>query len=213
MMATTVAYLGSLVPALGWTLAHFLWQGALVALVLKVLLATCRTARARHDLALAALVLMAALPVATFAWLQGDVRIVFVPPSFPGLKDGGLGWEAVAVGAWLAGVAVLVCMLIMVRNLYGVLTLVVTGAVVLGVSLRGSPDVQAAFAYAMTWFLLLGAVRPVHELRRQRRRGPGMNTDADQLAWLTSVPAPVWVLVFGLVTIGSLAAGGWLLLA
>jgi|GEM_PF-828327 len=107
MMDVAAAWLGSLVPALGWTLAHFLWQGALVALVLKVLLGACRTARARHDLALAALVLMAALPVATFAWLQGDVRIVFVPPGFPGLQDSGLGWEAVAVAAWLAGVAVL----------------------------------------------------------------------------------------------------------
>lgn len=107
MMDVAAVWLGSLVPALGWTLAHFLWQGALVALVLKVLLGTCRTARARHDLALGALVLMALLPIATFAWLQGDVRIVFVPRGFPGLKDGGVGWEAVAVGAWLAGVAVL----------------------------------------------------------------------------------------------------------
>lgn len=137
----------------------------------------------------------------------------YVSPSLVGLLGVVLlALDQVTVMLW-AGVVVLACMLVMVRNLYGVLSLVVTGAVVLGVSLRGSPDVQAAFAYGMTWFLLLGAVRPVHELRRQRRRGPGVNTDADQLARLTSVPASVWVLVFGLVTIGSLGTGGWLLLA
>jgi beta-lactamase regulating signal transducer with metallopeptidase domain len=108
MMAAIAAYLGSLVPALGWTLAHFLWQGALVALVLQLLLRTCRTAKARHDLALAALALMAVLPVATFAWLQADVRIVRVPAGFPGLEVGrGLDWETAVVAAWLTGVAAL----------------------------------------------------------------------------------------------------------
>ncbi len=107
-MAMLTSHLGSVVPALGWTLAHFLWQGALVALVLQLFLRTCRTARARHDLALGALVLMAILPVVTFAWLQGDVQIVFVPPDFPGLDaQKSHNWEAAAVGFWLAGVAVL----------------------------------------------------------------------------------------------------------
>ncbi|HEX2815934.1 MAG TPA: M56 family metallopeptidase, partial [Phenylobacterium sp.] len=107
-MTVLAAYAASLVPALGWTLAHFLWQGALVAVTLRFLLKTCATARARHDLALAALVLMALLPVATFAWLKGDVQIVLVPAGFPGLDAGqGQGWETVAVAAWLAGVAVL----------------------------------------------------------------------------------------------------------
>jgi beta-lactamase regulating signal transducer with metallopeptidase domain len=107
-MTVLAAYAASLVPALGWTLLHFLWQGALVALVLRLLLKTCATARARHDLALAALVLMALAPVATFAWLKGDVRIMLVPAGFPGLGAGqGQGWETAAVAAWLSGVAVL----------------------------------------------------------------------------------------------------------
>jgi TonB family protein len=100
--------LKSWVPALGWALAHFLWQGALVGLVLQVLLKTCRTARARHDLALGGLVLMALLPVVTFVWLRGDVRIVRVPAGFPGLDGAqGLRWETAAVAAWLSGVAAL----------------------------------------------------------------------------------------------------------
>jgi hypothetical protein len=103
-------------------------------------------------------------------------------------------------------------MLVMVRNAYGALTLVVTGAVVVGVSLYGSADVQAGFAYAMTWFLLVGGVRPVGELRRQRRYQPGAPTDADTLARLTRVPGSVWVAVFGLFTLAALAVGAWLLL-
>ena len=111
-----------------------------------------------------------------------------------------------------AGTALLVAMLIMVRNLYGALALVVTGAVVVGVSLFTEPEVQAAFAYAMTWFLLLGAVRPVNELRRQRRRQPGANTDADTLARITPVPAGGWVGLFGLGTLAALGGGAYLLL-
>jgi hypothetical protein len=136
----------------------------------------------------------------------------YVSPSLVGL--GGvalLAVDQVTVMLWAAA-AVLVTMLVMVRNWYGALTLVVTGGVVVAVSLRGSPDVQAAFAYAMTWFLLLGGVRPVVELRRQRRWQPGMPTDADILARLTHVPGAAWVVLFGLVTVAALAAGAWFLL-
>jgi hypothetical protein len=55
-------------------------------------------------------------------------------------------------------------------------------------------------------------VRPVAELRAQRRYQPGAPTDADILARLTRVPGAVWVALFGLATLAALAAGGWLLL-
>ncbi|WP_293380212.1 M56 family metallopeptidase [Phenylobacterium sp.] len=106
-MIVAPAYMQGLVPALGWTLAHFLWQGALVALALQVVLKACRTARARHDWALGALFVMAVLPVVTFAWLQAGVRIVLVPHGFPGLTPLAQRWETFAVAAWLAGVAAL----------------------------------------------------------------------------------------------------------
>jgi TonB family protein len=55
------------------------------------------------------LLLMAILPVATFAWLSGGVRIVLVPAGFPGLTTAGAtyAWEKLAVAAWLAGVLAL----------------------------------------------------------------------------------------------------------
>jgi hypothetical protein len=137
----------------------------------------------------------------------------YLSPSLVGLVGVALlAVDQVTVLLWAATV-VLVGMLVMVRNLYGALTLVVTGSAVVAVSLLADPEVQAAFGYAMTWFLLMGGVRPVGELQRQRRRQPGAPTDADHLAHLTSVPAAVWVGLFGLVTVGALAAGAWLLLA
>jgi peptidase M50B-like protein len=136
----------------------------------------------------------------------------YVSPSLVGLAGVALlAVEQVTVMLWTAA-AILVAMLVMVRNWFGALTLLVTGAAVVGVSMYTSPDVQAAFGYTMTWFLLVGAVRPVGELRRQRRYEPGARTDADMLAHLTRVPGSVWVAVFGLVTLAALAGGGWLLL-
>jgi len=136
----------------------------------------------------------------------------YISPSLVGL--GGvalLAVDQVTVMLWAAA-AVLVAMLLMVRNWYGALSLLVTGAVVVATSIYAAADVQAAFAYAMTWFLLLGGVRPVGELRRRRRYQPGLPTDADILARLTHIPGAVWVALFGLVTLAGLGAGGLLLL-
>ena len=136
----------------------------------------------------------------------------YVSPSLVGLAGVALlALDRVTVMLW-ASAALLVAMLVMVRNWYGALSLTVTGGVVVGISLYTSAEVQAAFAYAMTWFLLLGAVRPVAELRAQRRYQPGAPTDADILAHLTRVPGTVWVVLFGLATVAALGAGGWLLL-
>ena len=62
-------------------------------------------------------------------------------------------------------------MLVMIRNAYGALTVVLTGGTFLLVSWLTGPQVQAAFAYAVVWFLLLGGVRPAFELQAKRRRG------------------------------------------
>ena len=137
----------------------------------------------------------------------------YLAPSLAGLTGVVLlAFDQVTVMLW-AATALLLAMLVMVRNAYGALSLVVTGAIVVAVSLLARADVQAAFAYAVTWFLLLAGVRPVGELWRERRRGRGYGrTDSDQLARLTRVPGGVWVGLFGLGTLAALAAGGWVLL-
>ncbi|ROT32127.1 M50 family metallopeptidase [Micromonospora sp. HM5-17] len=135
----------------------------------------------------------------------------YLAPSLIGLGGAWLlGGNRITLLLWIA-VALLLAMLVMIRNVYGVLSIVVTTAVVLGVSWRASPQVQAAFAYTGVWFLLLGGVRPVGELQALRRRGQLPQSDADQLAWITRVPALVWVGLFGVVNILALVAGAALL--
>ena len=112
---------------------------------------------------------------------------------------------------WLS-IVVLAAMLLMIRNIYGVVSIVVTGAIVFGVSWFTPSEVQAAFAYLFTWFLLFAGVRPVFELQSQRRRSPSPHSDADQLARLTGVSGTLWVGVFLLVNLAVTALGVWLLL-
>ncbi|OLE30426.1 MAG: hypothetical protein AUG44_01325, partial [Actinobacteria bacterium 13_1_20CM_3_71_11] len=112
---------------------------------------------------------------------------------------------------WLA-LLLLAAMLVMIRNAYGVVAVVVVGATVFAVSWYAPLAAQAAFAYAGVWFLLIGGVRPVGELQRLRYRGRAPDSDADQLAGLTHVPGLLWVAVFGVANLAALALGGYLLL-
>ena len=62
---------------LGWTLIHFLWQGAGLGLLawLALLLARRASAKVRYGLACAFLLLMVAAPMATFLLLQQQASI------------------------------------------------------------------------------------------------------------------------------------------
>ncbi|MFD7444210.1 M50 family metallopeptidase [Streptomyces sp. NPDC059909] len=112
---------------------------------------------------------------------------------------------------WVA-TALLIAMLVMIRNVYGALTVILTGAAFLLVSWLTEPAVQSAFAYAAVWFLLLGGVRPAFELQAKRRHGGAPDSDADQLARLTHVPPAMWFFLFHAVSLCSLIGGGsWLL--
>lgn len=136
----------------------------------------------------------------------------YLAPSLLGLLFAGLvGAEQTAAVLVVCGV-LLFGVLVMVRNVYGFFSVLLTGAVLFGVAWWTSPVVQGAFAYLITWFLLLGGVRPVGELQSKRRRGWARDSDADQLARLTGTPGLLWIGMFFLVNLGSLAlAGMWLL--
>lgn len=130
-------------------------------------------------------------------------------PAAPLLGLGGaalLGTGHVTLLLW-AATALLLALLVMVRNAFGILTVVLTGAAFLLVSWLTGPAVQSVFAYAVVWFLLLGGVRPAFELQAKRRRGGAPDSDADQLAGLTHVPAEVWLLFFHTVSICCLIGG------
>jgi Peptidase M50B-like len=133
-------------------------------------------------------------------------------PSLAGLGAAALLAAGHATGMLLLSLVLLAGLAAAVRNPYGMVAVLATGATVAAICLYASAMVQAGFGYAMTWFLLLGGVRPVLELHRQRRRGGTRRSDADQLAHLTSVPGGAWVTIFGIFALAALViAGLWLL--
>jgi TonB family protein len=124
----------ALTHALGWTLLHFLWQGALVAVVLWCALALMerRSADARYAAASLALLAMVALPLLTFAHLANEeYRTTLAQAAFvdagsilihAGADAGPTSWSARITFAldrnmpwlmlvWCAGVLVFSCRL------------------------------------------------------------------------------------------------------
>ena len=150
---------------------------------------------------------------------SGPGMILTTAAGYLGPAALGLGAAAMlanhrAVGLLWALLILLALLLIQVRNWFGLWSVLVSAAVVLGVSWWLQPQVQSAFAYSLTWFLLLAAPRPVLELQTQRRRRGPTLSDADQLARLTRVPALVWVGFFLVATVGALALGArWMVIA
>jgi hypothetical protein len=95
----------SWIDVAGWTLLHFLWQGAAIAVMTAALLHVLRNSspQARYGAACTALALMLAAPIATALTLTGSPRsavadsvhllrssqgkvvgVAFTPPSVPG---------------------------------------------------------------------------------------------------------------------------------
>ncbi|MDQ3104950.1 MAG: M50 family metallopeptidase [Actinomycetota bacterium] len=136
----------------------------------------------------------------------------YIGPGVLGLAAARLLGAGHAVGLLWLVLGLLALLLVQIRNWFGLWSVLVSGAVVLAVSWRLPGAAQSAFAYVLTWFLLLAAPRPVLELQGSRRRR-SQRSDADQLARLTRLPAIGWVGLFLVVTVGSLGLGGWWLLA
>ncbi|WP_228255129.1 M50 family metallopeptidase [Ornithinimicrobium avium] len=128
---------------------------------------------------------------------------------------GALGALLLGAGyaAGLLWAIVLTCavLLVLVRNLFGLWVVLVTGAVVAALSWWAPAEVVGGAAHLVVWTLLLAAPRSVVELQRARRRG-GRGTDADQLAALTGVPAMAWVALFWLACAAALVLGACALL-
>jgi hypothetical protein len=136
----------------------------------------------------------------------------YTGPALFGLGAAALLAAGHAVGLLWALLGLLALLLVQIRNWYGLWAVLATGAVVLAVTGWLPPSGQAAFAAVSTWFLLLAAPKTVLELQRTRRRRAAPDSDADQLARLTHLPAVLWVGLFLLVDVGALLLGGWWLL-
>lgn len=105
----------------------------------------------------------------------------------------------------------LVCMLLLIRNLYGALILLATGGAVFALIMYAPADAQQVVALVAVWFLLFGGIRPIIELQRKRSRRQARDSDADQLARLTFLPGGFYVFFFLLVAIVSAAFGAYLM--
>jgi hypothetical protein len=131
----------------------------------------------------------------------------YVGPGLLGLGAAALLAHHHAVGLLWALLILLALLLIQVRNWFGLWSILLSAAVMFAVSWWLQPQMQSAFAYVLTWFLLLAAPRPVLEMQGRRRGARARDSDADQLARLTRVPPIVWVGFFLAVTLGALALG------
>jgi hypothetical protein len=128
----------------------------------------------------------------------------YVAPSLVGLGAAALVAHGRALLALWVTTALLALMLVMIRNVFGALTITLTGALVFAVSWWTPNIFQMAFVLQMTWFLLVAGPLPVWELQQKRAQGLAEESDADQLAALTGIPGIVWVLLFGLVNVAAL---------
>ncbi len=128
-------------------------------------------------------------------------------PALVGLGGALLLGRGHAAGVLWALVLTCAAMLLLIRNLYGLWVVVVTGVAVAVLSWLAPTQVLVGTAYLVVWTLLLAAPRSVVDLQRARRRRRDGGSDADQLARLTGLPAPVWVVVFWTACVGALGLG------
>jgi hypothetical protein len=112
---------------------------------------------------------------------------------------------------WIA-LGLLAATLVGLRNLFGVVAVLATGALVAYIAGWATPRVQDGFAAALCWFLLFGGLRAVRELQRGRRRGRHDSSDADMIARLTRVPGGIWAGLFWLVSGAAVVTAAWVLL-
>ena len=131
----------------------------------------------------------------------------YTGPALFGLGAAALLAAGHAIGLLWALLLLLTLLLVQIRNWFGLWSVLATGAIVFAATWWLPPAGQAAFAAVATWFLLLAAPRAVLELQRARRHHGAPDSDADQLARLTPLPAIAWVGVFLLVDVGALVLG------
>jgi hypothetical protein len=148
---------------------------------------------------------------------RGPGMIIMLAVGYLGPALAGLGAAFLLAAGysvallWLI-VLLMSLMLLLIRNFYGLLVLLVAGGAVFGISWLLDPGWQSAVAYLITWVLLIAAPKPVIELIRQRYRKEDRGSDVDQLARLTFIPGMAWAALFLLASLAGLIKGTAVLL-
>jgi hypothetical protein len=136
----------------------------------------------------------------------------YLGPAVVGLGAVGLLIAGHSLGLLWLFVILLALLLLKVRNFYGFLMVVGCAIVLILVSWYSPAPLQSGLAYVLTWTLLFAAPKPVLELISQQRQGRAAQSDADQLARLTHVPAGLWAAGFLVINCAGLVFGAVLLL-
>ena len=91
MTAPALSYEVPLMHALGWTLLHFLWEGAIIAALLSLVLRglSHHSSQVRYSVACCALALMVASPLVTLGLLAANADAADQASAFqPRRKSG-----------------------------------------------------------------------------------------------------------------------------
>jgi hypothetical protein len=129
----------------------------------------------------------------------------YLGPSLFGLGAAGLialGYPEAVLGLALL---FLIVMLFRVRNLFGVISVLANGALLVLVVRYGSAKLQDGAAYCLSWLLLLSGV--VHVLNDGSKAG-----DAVTLREITHIPRIVWFTLWLVITVAALVAGARMLI-
>jgi hypothetical protein len=110
---------------------------------------------------------------------------------------------------WL-GLLALFILLLVLRNLFSLVCVILTGAALFLVARYAAIGAQVAVAYGIAWFLVLSGVRDALELRQILEREPGAG-DAGKLKALTLLPTGFWSFLWLVGTVAALVVGGSLL--
>ena len=128
----------------------------------------------------------------------------YLGPSIFGLGAAVLiALDHIAAVLWLA-VIFLTIILLLVRNSFGVISVILNGGIIFLVLRYGNAELQTITAYALSWFMLFSGVRWV----LKHNTGAG---DADNLRDVTHIPRVVWFVLWLVATVTALWVGGHLL--
>ena len=134
-------------------------------------------------------------------------------PSAVGLATVALVEHGRQTWALAVALVVLVAMVLFIRNWFGLLVVLVAGAAVALVTYRVDGPGQDLALLIFAWFLLFAGPRTSLDLWGHRRRTTARTSDADLLARLTHIPAPIWNTLFVAVSVVAIAAAartaGW----
>ena len=120
-------------------------------------------------------------------------------------------FEGYAAIALFVGGVVLVLTILVIRNLFGVLVVVVSAGVSAALWCWATPEVQSYALLVIGLMLLVGSVRGLATVVgvHVRRRDQLQTSDAYLLSRRTGVPSIVWLAVFTIVIAASIVFAVW----